>query len=42
MKAEQIDGDYDFFRCPKDSIASKALTSRDYPATARLSRPFWS
>jgi hypothetical protein len=32
MKAEQIHGGYDFFRCPKDDIASKALIFRDYPA----------
>jgi hypothetical protein len=25
MKAKQIDGGYDFFRCPEDGIAPKAL-----------------
>jgi hypothetical protein len=30
-KAEQINGGYDFFRCPKDGIAPKALTLSGSP-----------
>jgi hypothetical protein len=30
-KAEQINGGYDFFRCPNDGIAPKALAISDSP-----------
>jgi hypothetical protein len=30
-KAEQFNGGYDFFRCPNEGIASKALAISDSP-----------